>query len=120
VLVVISGVMGLTTGVVVLARSLVQSLFSTQFAVDLVGVTALLVGILRIGRGFRTEPLLHRRWAWDSSLLGIFEVVLGVSLLAGGAGSPWIIDALSAWAIGGGVVLILDALQLRRAARIKP
>jgi uncharacterized membrane protein HdeD (DUF308 family) len=119
VLVLISGVVGLTTGVVVMARSLFQSLFSTEFAVHLVGATALLVGILRIGRGFRTEPLLHRRWAWDSFLLGAFEVVLGVSLLAGAAGSGWMIDALSAWAIVGGVVLILDALQLRRAARTK-
>ena len=113
----VSGVVGLTTGVVVLARTMFASLFSREFAIHLVGTTALLVGVLHIGRGFRTEPLLHRRWGWDSFLLGVFEVVLGVSLLAGAAGSQWMIDAISAWAIGGGVILILDAAQLRRAAR---
>jgi uncharacterized membrane protein HdeD (DUF308 family) len=117
VLVLVSGIVGLTTGVVVLARSLFQSLLSTELAIDLIGVTAVLVGILRIGRGFRTEPLLHRRWAWDSVMLGTFEVVLGVSLLAGAAGSSWMLDAITAWAIGSGFVLTLDALQLRRVAR---
>ena len=116
VLVLVSGLVGLTTGVVVVARSFFESLFSTEFAVDLVGLTALLVGTLRIGRGFRTEPLLHRRWAWDSLLLGVFEIVLGISLLTVGTDSPRMIDALSAWAMFGGIVLVLDALQLRRAA----
>ena len=116
-LILVSGIVGLTTGVVVLARSFFQSLFSTEFAVHLVGATALLVGTLRIGRGFRTEPRLQRRWNWDSYVLGLFEVVLGISLLAGAAGSGWMIDAITVWAIAAGVVLILDALQLRRASR---
>jgi uncharacterized membrane protein HdeD (DUF308 family) len=116
-LIMIAGVAGLVTGVVVLARTLFVSFVSAGFTVHLIGFTALLVGALHIARGFSTEPLLARRWGWDSFLLGVFEVVLGVSLLAGAAGSHWMIDVISAWAIGGGVILILDAAQLRRAAR---
>ena len=116
-LVLSAGFAGVATGVVVLSRRLFLSLTSAVFAVDLVGVTALLVGGLHIARAFNTEPLLARRWGWDSIVLGVLEVILGFTLLVDGTRSSWTIAAIGAWSIGGGIVLVLDAVQLRRVAR---
>jgi uncharacterized membrane protein HdeD (DUF308 family) len=116
-LVFLSGVAGLATGIIVLTRNLSRSLVSLDFAVYLIGATILLVGLLRVFRGFRTEPMLQRRWGWDMTVLGVLEIALGAALLVGALGTPWLAFAVSAWAVGGGVILVMDALQLRRVSR---
>jgi len=112
----IAGVAGIATGIVVLTRNLFRELASAAFAVDLVGITALLVGALHLARAFNTEPMLARRWGWDSLVLGSLEVILGVTLVADGAGSGLTAAAVVAWSIGGGIILVLDAIKLRSLA----
>jgi uncharacterized membrane protein HdeD (DUF308 family) len=116
-IVLVAGIMALVTGFLVALRAPVEEAIGSGFAVHTVGVTALSVGLLRIGRAFRTEPLLHRRWGWDQLMFGAFEVMLGVSLLVGERGSHWWPIAIAIWSIGGGVILVLDAIALRRAGR---
>jgi uncharacterized membrane protein HdeD (DUF308 family) len=116
-LVLVAGMCGLATGAVVLARYIFASILSTEATIYLVGGTVLLVGVLQIARSYRTEHLLARRWGWDHMLLGLLEGVLGASLITNGVDGAITNAAITLWSVGGGTILILDALQLRQAGR---
>jgi uncharacterized membrane protein HdeD (DUF308 family) len=83
-----------------------------------------LTGLLHIFGGFRTGPvethlLSHnRKWSWTAFLLGLFEMVLGLMLVIEPMGrGPLVYFAASVWALIGGVILLGDALRIRRLRR---
>ena len=56
-----------------------------------------------------------RTWSWTAFLLGLFEIVLGLMLVVEPMGrGPWVYLAASVWALIGGVILLGDAVRLRR------
>jgi uncharacterized membrane protein HdeD (DUF308 family) len=115
--VLVAGLCGLATGVVVLARNIFRSILSTEATVYLVGGTVMLVGLLHFARGFRTELIVPRWRAWDNILLGLLEGLLGASLIATGVDGPTTDSAVTLWSVGGGMILLLDGIELRRAGR---
>ena len=94
---------------------------------SVMGLIILLTGLMHIVGGFRTGPVeTHllsqnrsrvwpRTWSWTAFLLGLFEIVLGVILVIEPLDrGPVIYFAASVWALVGGVILIGDAVRLRR------
>jgi uncharacterized membrane protein HdeD (DUF308 family) len=105
----VAGVIGVVTGAVVLLVNV-----ETTFLLSILGVVIALTGIVHLRGGFELADVSGRRWR-PGVPLGILEVGLGTTLVltsgAGGSLSTWL---ASAWAILGGVVLVSDALFIRR------
>jgi uncharacterized membrane protein HdeD (DUF308 family) len=104
-----AGAIGVVTGAVVL---LVNG--ETTFLLAILGIVILLTGVVHLLGGFELADVSGRRWR-PGVPLGILEVGLGATLVLtsgqSGSLSTWL---ASAWALLGGVVLLSDALLIRR------
>lgn len=111
----VAGIVGVLAGLVTLSRHLMLGLLAEVLVLYLLGSVMLLTGILHAVGGFRTRTGVSREWSWASLLLGIFEIVLGALLLISPLelrqGVYW---AATIWALLGGLILMGDALRLRR------
>jgi uncharacterized membrane protein HdeD (DUF308 family) len=100
---------GVVTGAVVL---LVNG--ETTFLLAILGLVIVLTGVVHLLGGFELADVSGRRWR-PGVPLGILEVGLGATLVLtsgqSGSLSTWL---ASAWALLGGVVLLSDALLIRR------
>jgi uncharacterized membrane protein HdeD (DUF308 family) len=105
----VAGVIGVLTGAVVLLVDV-----DTTFLLAILGVVIALTGIVHLLGGFELADMSGRRWR-PGVPLGILELGLGATLILtpgfGGSLSTWL---ASAWALLGGIVLVTDALAVRR------
>jgi uncharacterized membrane protein HdeD (DUF308 family) len=120
----LAGAIGILAGVGMLSRRFTIGMVGEDVLISVVGLIILLTGLMHIFGGFRTGPVethllsANRRWSWTAFLLGIFEIVLGLMLVIEPMGrGPEIYFAASVWALVGGIILIGDALRLRRVRR---
>src|SRR5436190_8745423 len=106
---IIAGAIGVVTGAFVLVADV-----GTVFLLSILGIVISLTGIVHLLGGFELGDLSGRRWR-PGVPLGILELGLGTTLILtsdhGGSASTWL---ASAWALLGGVVLVSDALLIRR------
>jgi uncharacterized membrane protein HdeD (DUF308 family) len=104
-----AGAVGIATGAVVLVANV-----GTTFLLSILGVVIALTGLAHLLGGFELADVSGRRWR-PGVPLGILEVGLGATLVLtsgqSGSVSMWL---ASAWALLGGVVLVSDALLIRR------
>ena len=113
----LTGVIGVLAGLAMLTRGLTNAWVRQDILFSLLGVVIVLTGTLHIFGGFRVGEHAHRKWSWTSFILGAFEIVLGLMLIFEPMGrSIFFYLAASIWALVGGVILILDAIRIRRAA----
>jgi uncharacterized membrane protein HdeD (DUF308 family) len=115
----VAGIIGTVIGAALLLRYVYQSYLDPAQAVRILGALALFVGLINIFGGFRT-PDMTREEGLGRVLLGTFEVGLGVVLIIIDALGPVSKLLAGGWAFIGGIVLILQALQMRRASKAKP
>jgi uncharacterized membrane protein HdeD (DUF308 family) len=115
----VAGIVGTVVGAALLLRSVYQRYLDPAQAVRILGALALFVGLINIFGGFRT-PEMTREEGIGRVLLGAFEVGLGVLLIIIDALGPVSKLLAGGWAFIGGIVLILQALQMRRASMLKP
>ena len=114
------GVVGVLAGLSVLLRKFMQARIPEEIFFIAFGLVILLTGLLHVFDGFRSraEPgELVREWSWTSFLVGVFEVVLGLALILAGLPGPLVYLAASLWALLAGLVLIGEALRIRRLNR---
>jgi uncharacterized membrane protein HdeD (DUF308 family) len=104
-----TGAIGIATGAIVLVANV-----GTTFLLSILGVVIGLTGIAHLLGGFELADVSGRRWR-PGVPLGILELGLGTTLLLTldheGSLTSWL---ASAWALVGGVVLVSDALVIRR------
>lgn len=113
-LVVIAGIIGVLAGLATISRHLTRTFVDESLIVTMLGVVIILTGLLHFFVGFRSQDEERSR-KWTSSLLGIFEIVLGVALAFNPQErGPIVYLAGTIWAFLGGLVLMLDALRIRR------
>jgi uncharacterized membrane protein HdeD (DUF308 family) len=114
----VSGCAGVAAGLVVLLRERLGDLIAQSVLVYLLAIVILLTGLAHVVGGFRTGDELERRRSRSSVLLGAMEIALGLLFLLGtvenSRAAYW---AAGIWALTGGVILIGDALLLRRRLR---
>jgi len=85
--------------------------------VKLLGISAVLTGLLRILGGFAAEERLGRRWTLGGIVLGTLEVALGALLLLTSEVDPDLLVPIGvAWGAVSGILLLTQGLRLRRFA----
>jgi len=114
----VSGCAGVVAGLVVLFHERLDDVVSQSVLVSLLAIVILLTGLAHILGGFKTGDALERQSSRSSVLLGMMEIALGLLFLVGSLENSraayW---AAGLWALTGGVILIGDALLLRRRLR---
>ena len=111
-----AAVMGILAGVLVLARSALEDLLSASLVLTLLGLTAILTGLLRLSGSFRDHVVDGRPRLPHRVALGVLELALGVLLVLAHRATRPVAIAAGLWAIVGGTIMLVDALALRRMA----
>ncbi len=117
---VVVGIVGIVAGVLILGRFLLSQLVGEAPIVLLLGIVVVLTGLVHVFEGFRTGAAQQRQRSWMSTLLGIFEIVLGlVVLLWREDFGPIFYALVTVWAFMAALVLLRQALRQRSLARAK-
>ena len=113
---VLAAMIGTLAAVAILARKPISEAVGTEVVLDIVGMSALAIGILRILGAFREDaPTEQRPPRRDRVVVGALDACLGIALIVTrDATSPWIRFLVAAWGLAAGTFLVLDALQRRR------
>ena len=115
---VVVGIVGIVAGVLILGRFLLIQLVGEAPIVLLLGIIVMLTGLVHVFEGFRTGPGHVRQRSWTSTLLGAFEIVLGlVALLWREEFGPVFYAVVTIWAFMAAFVLLREALRQRSRAR---
>ena len=113
-----AGVLGAVAALVVLARLPLQGVVAVGTLLPLLGWAAIVTGVLRLGGGFRDDPIAPGRpRTWRRVILGALEVLLGVVLIVSDQVSRTVALVVGGWGIVGGTTLVVDALAMWAAAR---
>ena len=116
----LAGVVGVLAGIGMLGRGLASNLIAEDVVISIVGLVIMLTGLLHMFGGFKQDQPESRRWSLTAFLLGIFEIILGVVLVISPLErGPVIYLAASVWALLGGLILIGDALRVRRMSQLE-
>lgn len=114
----VSGCAGIVAGLVVFFHERLDNVVAQSVLVWLLAMVILLTGLAHILAGFSTGDELERQRSRSSVLLGMMEIALGLLFLVGSLDNSraayW---AAGIWALTGGVILIGDAVLLRRRLR---
>jgi uncharacterized membrane protein HdeD (DUF308 family) len=114
-LAILAGVVGVVAGLGALGRGYAAGWLGESIVFTLLGLLILLTGLLHMFGGFWQSGGEGRTRTVTSFLLGIFEAILGLLLIAAPTErAPLILVAASSWALLGGALLIGDALYMRR------
>jgi uncharacterized membrane protein HdeD (DUF308 family) len=104
--------------VLVLLGDRLSGVGDPEVFVGLLGISAVLTGVLRILGGFAAEERLGRRWTLGGIVLGTLEVAVGVlRLLTGELHPGLLVPIVAAWGAVSGTLLLAQGLRLRRFAR---
>ena len=104
-------------------HELVLDYFSEAPVITALGIVIFLTGLLHTFGGFRKisdqsagqDDGQKREWSWDGFVLGVFEIILGAVLATAPLDrSDLTYLAASVWALVGGIVIIGDALRMRK------
>ncbi len=115
---VVVGIVGIVAGVLILGRFLLIQLVGEAPIVLLLGIVVMLTGLVHVFEGFRTGTDRHRQRSWTSTLLGAFEIALGlVVLLWRDEFGPVFYAVVTIWAFMAAFVLLREALRQRSLRR---
>ena len=104
--------------VLVLLRDRLSGLVDPDAFVGLLGIAAVLTGVLRVLGGFAAEERVGRRWTLGGIVLGTLELALGALLLLTREMDPGLlVPIVAAWGAVSGILLLAQGLRLRRFAR---
>jgi uncharacterized membrane protein HdeD (DUF308 family) len=114
----VAGMAAVVGALLVLLRDRLAGLVRPSLLVELLGVSAVLMGVLRVVGGFAAERRLGRRWTIGGVVLGTVEAVLGGLLLLSTEVDPDVLGPVAAaWGVASGTLLMVEGLRLRRLAR---
>ena len=112
-----AGCISAVAGAMLLFRGPLHHVVSQDALIDVIGVTAILMGTLRLFGAFEIERRTGRRWTFGGLALGSVEVVIGVALIfARRENARALTIALATWGLVGGSLLLIEGFRLRRLA----
>lgn len=115
---VIIGVVGIVAGVLILGRFLLAQVVGEEAVVLVLGTIIVLTGLVHVFEGFRAGTDRHRQRSWASTLLGIFEIALGLVVLLWRDEFGQLFYALvTIWAFLAALILLREGLRQRARVR---
>ncbi len=108
----VAGLLEVIVGAAILLRPVYKDALDPGLAVRIFGVLAVFVGLSRIFGKYTTIDMVHQR-SQGSLFLGVFEAGLGLLLIFFDMPEPFTKLLAGGWAFLGGILLILQSLQLR-------
>jgi uncharacterized membrane protein HdeD (DUF308 family) len=115
-----AGMAAVAGALLVLLRDRLSGLVHPDLLVELLGVSAVLTGLLRVVGGFAAERRFGRRWTVGGIVLGTVEVVLGGLLLVSTEVRPDVLAPVAVvWGVASGTLLVAEGLRLRRFVRTR-
>jgi uncharacterized membrane protein HdeD (DUF308 family) len=113
------GVVGLAAGIALILRQLIDALIEQGLLLDILGLTSIAMGLLRLSGRFHDDQLaVHRPRARYRIVVGTLDIVLGAAVLVASEDNVSEVRlVLGIWGLLVGTFLVLDALRLRRFAR---
>jgi uncharacterized membrane protein HdeD (DUF308 family) len=113
-----AAIAALVGAMLVLLRDWLSGLVDPHLLVGLLGISAVLTGLLRVLGGFAAEERLGRRWTLGGIALGTLELGLGALLLLTSEVDPDLLAPIvAAWGAVSGSLLLAQGVRLRRFAR---
>ena len=117
-LTVVVGVVGIVAGLMILGRFLLIQIVGEASMVLLLGGVIVLTGLVHVFDGFRTGS--GRQRSWTSTLLGAFEIVLGLAVLVWRDDfGPVFYAIVTIWAFLAAFVLLREALRQRSRSVVR-
>jgi len=115
----VAGMAAVVGALLLLLRHGLAGLVDPDLLVRLLGVSAVLTGLLRVVGGFTAEKRFGRRWTLGGIVLGTLEAALGgLLLLLSTEVDPDVLwPVAAAWGVASGTLLLAEGLRLRRLAR---
>ena len=110
----ILGLLGMVVGLAILLRPVYVHYLAPELAIKVFGLVALFEGLARIFAGEKTGDRTHERVV-GQLLLSLFEIGLGLLLFFLGELEPYTKALAGGWMFIGGILFILQSLQIRRA-----
>jgi Short repeat of unknown function (DUF308) len=108
----IGGIAGVIAALIGLTRLLLQRVLSADAALALLGISAIVIGALRLAGAVRDDPRQFRT-PIRRALLGLNEIGIGVIAIVADEATRTITNAAGIWAIVGGTIMLLDARYVR-------
>ena len=100
-----------------LLRDRLSGRVDADLLIGLLGIAAVLTGVLRVLGGFAAEERLGRRWTLGGSCSAL-EIALGALLLLTSELDPGLlVPVVAAWGAISGILLLAQGWRLRRFAR---
>jgi uncharacterized membrane protein HdeD (DUF308 family) len=111
---VVAGIVGIVAGVLVLARFFIIDVLGERVVYVILGILIGLIGSVHVLEGVRAGPDRQRRRSWTGTLLGAFEIGLGLVLVLWREDFSLIFYAVvTVWAFTAAFVLLREALRQR-------
>lgn len=115
-LTIVVGAIGILAGAIAISSRFITPWVSHAILNVALGIIMIITGVFHIsGRMSVKHAELHR--SRSGTLLGIFEIILGLILILADTIGPVIYTLTLIWAIFGGIALMADALQMRRESK---
>ncbi len=108
----IAGIVGIVAAVIGLARFLIEGAISLDATLALLGLTAVVIGVLRLFNAFR-DGADGPAGSTRRIALGVGEIAIGVVWIAVDDVSRTVAAVAGTFALLGGMVMLLDALGVR-------
>ncbi len=117
---VVIGIVSIVAGALILGRFLLKQILGEAPIMLLLGGVVLLTGLVHVFEGFQTGSDHQRRRSWTSTLLGAFEIILGLVVLVWrDEFGPTFYAIVTIWAFMAALVLLRQALHQRSLAKAK-
>jgi uncharacterized membrane protein HdeD (DUF308 family) len=114
----VAGFASVVGGVLVVVRNRFSGLVDPDVLIELLAISAVLTGVLRVLGGFATQERIGRRWTVGGIVLGMVELGFGILLLLTTQLDPDLLLPIgAAWGAVSGTLLLAEGLRLRRFAR---
>lgn len=114
----VAGTVGVIAASLVLLRRQLEHVVSPGTLLDVLGISAVLTGTLRLLGAFEVERRTGRRWTFGGLALGSVEVVLGLVLFFAREGNLQVVTIVAVvWGFVGGSLLLIEGFRLRRLLR---
>jgi uncharacterized membrane protein HdeD (DUF308 family) len=113
-----AGVLGIGTGLALLARHALDDVVSPATLIGVVALTTVATGCLRLLGAFEVEERSGRRWTVGGLILGFVEVCLGAMLfLARDAHAPAVRTTIGVWGLVAGILLLVQGVRMLHVRR---